>query len=123
MTSPVSELFVAIVKLVAAQVRFGIVVGEIVALGAGHMAVASATELTDAPLPPSFDPEVEAAAQVIRTMLFAGREGGFRNLLQANFPDNDIRVVAEAALAAARQSREGYPASGETLTNHAGGAE
>jgi hypothetical protein len=111
MTSPVSELFVAIVKIAAAQVRFVLVVGEIVALDAGQMAVASGTEVTHAALPPSFDPEVEAAAQVNRTMLFAGRDGGFRNVLQANFPDDDIRAMAEAALAAALQSTEGYPAS------------
>jgi hypothetical protein len=36
--------------------------------------------------------------------LLGGKEGGFQNLLRINFPDNEIRAMAEAALKAARQA-------------------
>jgi hypothetical protein len=107
MTSPASELFFAIVKLAAEQLRFGLVTAEIAASGDRRMASASATEVAHAAVqtPPSFDVEVEAAARVIKDKLLDRRDGGFRNLLRLNFPDDEIREMAEAALSAARAAK------------------
>jgi hypothetical protein len=101
MTSAVSELLVAIIKLAALQVRFGLLAVEVAALN---------FEQIPEPLPAkesevgyrSFDAEVEAAATVIKARLMGGKEGGFQNILRINFPDDEIRAMAEAALTAAR---------------------
>jgi hypothetical protein len=92
------------VKLAAEQLRFGLVAAEIAASQAGEMAGASATEVAHAAVqtPPSFDAEVEGAARAIKVKMLGGRDGGFRNMLQLNFPDGAIRAMAEAALSAAR---------------------
>jgi hypothetical protein len=102
MTSAVSELLLAIIKLAALQVRFGLLAVEVAALSFGQMSK---------PLPAkdgelarrSFDAEVEAAARAIKAQLLGGKEGGFQNMLRINFPDDEIRAMAEAALLAARQ--------------------
>ena len=51
---------------------------------------------------PFTDEEVDAAGQVIEASLTDGRDIGFRNMLQINFPEEAIREMAEAALKAAR---------------------
>jgi hypothetical protein len=105
MTSPASELFIAIVKLATEQLRFGLVAAEIAASGARQMAGASVSEVVDAAVrpPSSFDAEIDAAAGAIKAKLLGGRDGGFRNMLHLNFPDDEIRAMAEAALTAARR--------------------
>jgi hypothetical protein len=102
MTSAVSELLVATIKFAALQAHFGLLAVEV-----------TASNFEQMPKPPpakesevaygSFDAEVEAAAGVIKARLLAGKEGGFQNMLRVNFPDNEIRAMAEAALTAARQ--------------------
>jgi hypothetical protein len=103
MTSVGSELLVAIIKLAALQVRFDLLAVEVAALN---------VEQIPKPLPAkesqvahrSFDAEVEAAARVFKARLLGGKEGGFQNMLRINFPDDEIRAMAEAALTAARQA-------------------
>jgi hypothetical protein len=111
MTSPASELFIAIVKLATEQLRFGLVAAEIASSGARQMAGASATEVADAAVQPksSFEAEIDAAARAIKVKLLAGRDLGFRNILQLNFPDDEIRAMAEAALTAARRVNKDWP--------------
>jgi hypothetical protein len=55
--------------------------------------------------PRSFDAEVDAAARAIKARLLGGKDGGFQNMLRVNFPDDGIRAMAEAALAAARLAK------------------
>jgi hypothetical protein len=75
------------------------------ASGARQMAGASVTGVDDAAVrpPSSFDADIDAAAGAIKAKLLCGRDGGFRNMLQLNFPDDEIRAMAEAALTAARR--------------------
>src|SRR5665213_2791744 len=97
MTSAVSELLVAIIKLAALQVRRGLLAVEVAALS---------FEQIPKPLPAkdgelahrSFDAEVEAAARAIKARLLGGKEGWFQNMLRINFPDDEIYAMAEAAL-------------------------
>jgi hypothetical protein len=96
-----SELLVAIIKLAAVQVRFGLVAMEVASLSIGQM-VDRSDVATDKPAQPSIDAAIDAAARAIKAKLLRGRDGGFRNILQLNFPDDEIRAMAEAALTAAR---------------------
>jgi hypothetical protein len=103
MTSALSELLVAIIKLAALQVRFGLLAAEVAALGFEQITKPHPAEESEV-APRSFDAEVEAAARAIKARLLGGKEGGFQNLLRINVPDNEIRAMAEAALKAARQA-------------------
>ena len=98
MTTVASELFVAIIKLAELQARYGLVTAEVAALRVGQI-LKEASE----PFPPSFEAEIDAAARAIKAKLLGGRDIGFQNLLQINFPDDEIRAMVEAALMAARQ--------------------
>jgi hypothetical protein len=102
MTAAMSDLLVAIIKLAAVQVRFGLVAMEVAALSIGRTVDRSDIEI-DKPAQPSIDAEIDAAARAIKAKLIGRRDGGFRNMLQLNFPDDEIRVMAEAALTAARR--------------------
>jgi hypothetical protein len=103
MTS-VSELLVAIIKLAALQARFGLLTVEVAALGVGQMPKPPHTDDSD-PSNRSFDAQVDTAARAVKAKLLGGREAGFRNMLQINFPDDEIRAMAEAALTAACRAR------------------
>ena len=98
MTTVASELFVAIIKLAELQARYGLVTAEVAALRVGQI-LKEASE----PFPPSLEAEIDAAARAIKAKLLGGRDIGFQNLLQINFPDDEIRAMAEAAFMAARQ--------------------
>jgi hypothetical protein len=102
MTSAVSELLVAIIKLAALQVRFGLLAVEVAALGFEQIPKPHPAEESE--VVPSFDAEVEVAARALKARLLDGKEGGFQNMLRINFPDDEIRARAEAALTAARQA-------------------
>jgi hypothetical protein len=102
MMSGMSDLLVAIIKLAAVQVRFGLDSMEVASLSIGQMVDRSDVE-TDKPAQPSIHAEIDAAARAIKAKLLGGRAGGFRNMLQLNFPDDEIRAIAEAALSAARR--------------------
>jgi hypothetical protein len=99
MTSAVLKLLVASVKLAALQARFGLLAVEVAAFN---------FEKIPKPLPAnegevahrSFDADAEA--RVIKARLPGGKEGGFQNMLRINFPEDEIRAMAEAALTAAR---------------------
>jgi hypothetical protein len=104
MASAVSELMVAVIKLTALQSRFGLVAAEVAALSAGQMYKPAVTDPLEQSPRRSFDVELYAATQAIKAKLLGGRECGFRNVLQVNFPDDEIRAMAEAALLAARRA-------------------
>jgi hypothetical protein len=97
MTSAVSGLLVAMIKFAALQAQFGLRALEIGALGFEQM-----LNNQQSAVPRSFDAEVDAAARAIKARLLGGKDGGFQNMLRINFPDDEIRAMAEAALAAAR---------------------
>jgi hypothetical protein len=103
MTSAVSELLVAVIKLAALQARFDLLAIEVAALSVGQMLKPSHAENSE-PAHRSFDAEVDAAARAIKIKLLGGREAGFRNMLQINFPDDEIHAMAQAALMAARRA-------------------
>ena len=99
-----ADLYIAFVRLAAIQVRFGLIAAEIAVIGFHQMRDPAAA--TDVDLPPSVsDAELDAATQVLKGKLLAGREAGFRNLLQVNFPDDEITAMAEATLMAAHRVR------------------
>jgi hypothetical protein len=103
MTSALSELLIAIIKLSALQVRFGLLAVEVAALNFEQISkpvTATGAEVTHR----SFDAEVEAGARAIKARLLGGKEGGFQNMLRINFPDDEVRAMAEAALTAARRA-------------------
>ena len=101
-TSAISELLVATVKLSALQIRIGMIAAEVAALGVGKMfAPADAGERQR----PS-DDKVGAATFALKAKLLGRREIGFRNVLQINFPDDEIRAMAEAVLTAAHAARD-----------------
>jgi hypothetical protein len=104
MTSAASDLFVAAIKLAAVQVRFGLIAAEVAALSFGQMTDRSEVE-AEKPGQPFSDAEIDAAARVIKDKLLGRRDGGFRNLLRLNFPDDEILAMAEAALSAARAAK------------------
>jgi len=99
-----ADLCIAFVRLAAIQVRFGLVAAEISVIGLQQMRGIPAVGDVD-PLPPVSDAELDAASQVLKSKLLAGREAGFRNLLQVNFPDDEITAMAEATLMAAHRVR------------------
>jgi hypothetical protein len=49
---------------------------------------------------------LDAATQVLKSKLLAGREAGFRNVLRVNFPDDEVKAMAEAILVAAHRVRD-----------------
>jgi hypothetical protein len=97
----VSELLVAYIKLAELQARVGLVTAEVAALRVRQMLEPPSAE-ADEPIPPSFEAVVDAAARAIKAKLLGGRDIGFNNMLRVNFPDDQIRAIAEAALIAAR---------------------
>ena len=105
MTSAVSELLVLTIRLAALQLRFGFIAAEVAGLGVRQVITANADRAVNVPDRTSSDAEVDAAAQAIKRRLLAGRDMGFRNMLQVNFPDEEIRAIAEVALAAAAKAQ------------------
>jgi hypothetical protein len=103
MTTETSELFVALTKLATLQARFGLVATEVAALSIGQMLKPSTVGAGE-PFPLSSDAEVDAAARAIKAKLLGGRDIGFQNMLRINFPDDEIRAMAEGALMAARRA-------------------
>jgi hypothetical protein len=99
-----ADLCIAFVRLAAIQVRFGLVAAEIAVIGLQQMRDIPAVGDVD-PMPPVSDAELDAASQVLKSKLLAGREAGFRNVLQVNFPDDEIKAMAEAILMAAHRVR------------------
>jgi len=100
-----ADLCSALVRLSAIQVRFGLVAAEIAVIGFHQMRDPAAA--TDVDLPPSVsDAELDAATQVLKGKLLAGREAGFRNVLQVNFPDDEIKAMTQAMLVAAHRVRD-----------------
>jgi len=99
-----ADLCIAFVRLAAIQVRFGLVAAEISVIGLQQMRDIPAVGDVD-PMPPVSGAELDAASQVLKSKLLAGREAGFRNLLQVNFPDDEITAMAEATLMAAHRVR------------------
>ena len=85
-----------------ASVRFGLLAVEVASIV--QMPNSSQAEGNEPGNNPS-DAEVDAAARAIKAKLLGNRETGFRNVLQINFPDDDIRAMAEAALTAAHRAR------------------
>jgi hypothetical protein len=109
MTSAVSELLLAIIKLAALQVRFGLLVVEVDALSferiprprpAKEPRNCGLVRSSSEPAHRSSDAEVDAAARAIKAQMLGGKDGGFQNMLRINFPDDEIRAMAEAALTA-----------------------
>jgi hypothetical protein len=103
MTTVASELFVAIIKLAELQARYGLVTAEVTALRVGQILKESNAEASE-PFPVSLEAEIDAAARAIKAKLLGGRDIGFQNTLRINFPDDEIRAMAEAALMAARHA-------------------
>lgn len=99
-----ADLCIAFVRLAAIQVRFGLVAAEIAVMGLQQMRDIPAVGDAD-PTPP-VSAELDAATQVLKSKLLAGREAGFRNVLQVNFPDDEIKAMAEAILVAAHRVRD-----------------
>jgi hypothetical protein len=99
-----SELLVAMIKFAALQARGGLLAVEVAALGFEQIPKPPTAEESEV-APQSFDAAVEAAARAIKARLLVGKEGGFQNMLGINFPGDEIRAMAEAALTAARQLR------------------
>jgi hypothetical protein len=104
MTSFLSEFLVAIDELAALQVRFGLLAVGVAASSVKRM-VAPPHPESGEPADRISDVQVDAAARAIRAKLFGCRDGGFQNMLRINFPDDDIRAMAEAALTAAHQAK------------------
>jgi hypothetical protein len=99
-----ADLCIAFVRLAAIQVRIGLVAAETAAFGFDPMRDISAVAEVD-PTPSVSHAELDAAIQVLKGNLLAGREAGFRNVLRVNFPDDEIKAMAEAILVAARRVR------------------
>jgi hypothetical protein len=70
--------------------RFGLVAAEI---GFHTMRDLPAVGEVD-PTPSVSHAELDAATQVLKGKLLAGREAGFRNILRVNFPDDEIKAMA-----------------------------
>jgi hypothetical protein len=105
MSQAYADLCLALVRFAAIQVRFGLVAAEIAVMGFHQMR--DMPTATDVDPPPSIsDAELDAATQVLRSKLLAGREAGFRNVLQVNFPDDEIKAMAEGMLVAAQRVRD-----------------
>ena len=100
MTSVASEWFDA--KFAALHVRFGLLAVEVAALSFEQMPEPPYAEDRE-PAGQSMDAQIDAAAGAIKTKLLTGREAGFRNMLQTNSPNDEIKAMAEAALKAARR--------------------
>jgi hypothetical protein len=86
------------------QVRFGLIAAEVAALSFRQMTDRSEVE-AEKPGQPFSDAEIDVAAQVIKDKLLGRRDGGLRNVLRLNFPDDEILAMAEAALPAARAAK------------------
>jgi hypothetical protein len=99
-----ADLCIAFVRLAAIQVRIGLVAAEAAAFGFDPMRGIPAVGEAD-PTPSVSHAELDAAIQVLKGNLFAGREAGFRNVVRVNFPDDEIKALAEAILVAAHRVR------------------
>jgi hypothetical protein len=99
----VSELLVAYIKLAELQARVGLVTAEVAASSVEQMLEPSSAEAGEL-FRPSFEAEVGAAARAIKAKLLGCRDIGLQNMLRVNFPDDEIRAMAEAALMAARHA-------------------
>jgi hypothetical protein len=86
MTSAVSELLLAIIKLAALQVRFGLLVVEVDALSferiprpppAKEPRNCGLVRSSSEPAHRSSDAEVDAAARAIKAQMLGGKDGGF----------------------------------------------
>jgi hypothetical protein len=100
-----ADLYIALVRFAAIQVRFGLIAAKIAVIGFQQMRDIPAVGDVD-PTPPVSKAELDAASQVLKSKLLAGREAGFRNVLQVNFPDDEIKAMTVAMLAAARRVRD-----------------
>jgi hypothetical protein len=105
MSQAYADLCLALVRFAAIQVRFGLVAAEIAVIGFNQMRDIPAVGEAD-PTPSVSHAELDAATQVLKSKLLAGREAGFRNVLQVNFPDDEIKAMAEAVLVAAHRVRD-----------------
>jgi hypothetical protein len=103
MAQAYADLFITLVRLAAIQVRFGLVAAEIAVFGF-HPIDTQAAEGVDS-TPSVSRAELDAAIQILKGNLFAGREAGFRNVLRVNFPDDEIKAMAETILVAAHRVR------------------
>jgi hypothetical protein len=100
-----ADLHIALVRFAAIQVRFGLVAVEIAVIRLQQMRDTPAVRYVD-PTPPVSEVELDAATQVLKSKLLAGREAGFRNVLQVNFPDDEIKAMTLAMLVAAHRVRD-----------------
>lgn len=91
----------AIINLAEAQIKLGTLLTKAL-LGFKH----HATEVAN-PQPSHFSDEaLDNAAAVIQRELLRHKELGFASLLQTNFPPDEIRRIARAALEAAASTLE-----------------
>jgi hypothetical protein len=108
-----SDILTSLLKLTVVPARFGLIAAD-AAVTLGKSIVepeqtgphVRAARFTDA--------EIDAAAQIIKANMIAGRDTTFRNLLEINFPDATVRAMAEAALIAARDIHLGATAANGT---------
>jgi hypothetical protein len=97
MISETSKFLAAITELAALQFRFGVIWAEFLAGSLMSEAPLESPQISSKPS------AVDAAARAIKLRIFENGDSGFRKMLQVNFPDDEIRAMAKAALLAAKE--------------------
>ena len=92
-----ADLCLALVRFAAIRIRFCVVATEIAVIGFNEMRDIPAVGEFD-PTPSVSQSELDAATQVLKSKLLAGREAGFRNVLQVNFQMTRSRGRPKACL-------------------------
>lgn len=101
-TEAIMEAIIRVaIQLAQAQIELGVSLTEAM-LGIGD----HAASLQTAPPAAHGDQAVERAAEAIQREMLRHKDVGFASLLWTNFPPDDIRRIAQAALQAALHSQQ-----------------